>query len=139
MMIDELPMKFSNVTISFNQRQYLEEALNSVLQQDYPAIEYIVVDPGSSDGSRELIETYASRLERVIFEPDRGAADGLNKGFAHASGEIFGFLNSDDVLLPGALRSVSVAFEQNPDCDIVMGNGFTIEGRGKRIRRIRAA
>jgi glycosyltransferase involved in cell wall biosynthesis len=132
-------MKFSLVTISFNQRQYLAEALNSVLTQDYPAIEYIVVDPGSTDGSRELIETFAGQLGRVIFEPDQGAAEGLNKGFEHASGEVFGFLNSDDVLLPGALRSVSQAFEQSPDCDIVMGNGFTIDARGKRIRRIRAA
>jgi glycosyltransferase involved in cell wall biosynthesis len=132
-------MKFSLVTISFNQRQYLEEALTSVLSQDYPAIEYIVVDPGSTDGSRALIESYRSRLAGVVFEPDKGAAEGLNKGFHEATGDIFGFLNSDDVLLPGALRSVAQAFAQNPDCDIVMGNGFTIDQRGKRIRRIRAA
>ena len=132
-------MKFSVVTISFNQRQYLEEALRSVLTQDYPAIEYIVVDPGSTDGSRELIESQANQLARVVFEPDQGAADGLNKGFQHASGDIFGFLNSDDALLPGAMRSVAQAFAQNADCDIVMGNGFTIDARGKRIRRIRAA
>jgi glycosyltransferase involved in cell wall biosynthesis len=135
----ELPMKFSVVTISFNQRQYLEEALRSVLTQDYPAIEYIVVDPGSTDGSRELIESFSSQLERVIFEPDKGAADGLNNGFQHASGDIFGFLNSDDVLLPGAMRSVAQAFAQDSDCDIVMGNGFIIDAQGKRIRRIRAA
>jgi glycosyltransferase involved in cell wall biosynthesis len=132
-------MKFSIVTISFNQRQYLEEALNSVLTQDYPAIEYIVVDPGSTDGSRELIAGFASRLAGMVFEPDQGAADGLNKGFQHASGDIFGFLNSDDVLLPGAMRSVSQVFEQNPDCDIVMGNGFIVDADGRRIRRIRAA
>jgi glycosyltransferase involved in cell wall biosynthesis len=135
----ELPMKFSVVTISFNQRQYLEEALCSVLKQNYPEIEYIVVDPGSTDGSRELIESFANRLARVVFEPDQGAADGLNKGFQHASGDILGFLNSDDVLLPGAMRSVGQAFAQNPDYDIVMGNGFIIDGQGKRIRRIRAA
>lgn len=135
----ELPMKFSVVTISFNQRQYLEEALDSVLAQDYPAIEYIVVDPGSTDGSRELIQAFSSRLTRVIFEPDQGAADGLNKGFQYASGDIFGFLNSDDVLLPGAMKSVARVFEQNSDCDIVMGNGFTVDAHGKRIRRIRAA
>jgi glycosyltransferase involved in cell wall biosynthesis len=135
----EFPMKFSVVTISFNQRQYLEEALRSVLTQDYPAIEYIVVDPGSTDGSRELIESFASQLERVVFEPDKGAADGLNNGFQHASGDIFGFLNSDDVLLPGALRSVAQAFAQDSDCNIVMGNGFIIDAQGKRIRRIRAA
>jgi glycosyltransferase involved in cell wall biosynthesis len=132
-------MKFSVVTISFNQRQYLEQALNSVVAQDYPALEYIVVDPGSTDGSRELIQAFAGRLARVIFEPDQGAADGLNKGFQHASGDIFGFLNSDDVLLPGAITSVGQLFERNPDCDIVMGNGFTIDAQGKRIRSIRAA
>ena len=132
-------MTFSVVTISFNQRQYLEEALTSVLRQDYPAIEYIVVDPGSTDGSRELIESFRSQLAGVVFEPDQGAADGLNKGFQHASGEIFGFLNSDDVLLPGAMRGVSQAFEQNPDCDVVMGNGFVVDANCRRIRRIRAA
>ncbi len=132
-------MKFSVVTVSFNQRQYLEEALTSVLAQDYPAIEYIVVDPGSTDGSRELIESFRDRLASMVFEADQGAADGLNKGFQRASGDIFGFLNSDDVLLPGAMKTVSRAFEQNPDCDIVMGNGFIVDAMGKRIRRIRAA
>ena len=76
-------MTFSVVTISFNQRQYLEEALHSVLAQDYPAIEYIVVDPGSTDGSRELIAGFASRLARIVFEPDQGAADGLNLSLIH--------------------------------------------------------
>jgi glycosyltransferase involved in cell wall biosynthesis len=132
-------MKFSIVTISFNQRQYLEEALHSVLEQDYPGIEYIVVDPGSTDGSRELIESQRDRLAQVIFEPDRGAAEGLNKGFAQASGDVFAFLNSDDVLLPGAVRTVAQAFAQSPECDIVMGNGYTIDSSGERIRRIRAA
>src|ERR1700744_4255154 len=106
---NESPLKFSVVTISFNQRQYLEEALRSVLTQEYPAIEYILVDPGSTDGSRELIEGFAGELDRVVFEPDQAAADGLNNGFQHASGDIFGFLNSDDVLLPGAMRSVADA------------------------------
>ncbi len=132
-------MKFSIVTISFNQRQYLEEAITSVLTQDYPAQEHIVVDPGSQDGSRELIMGFADRIAKVIFEPDQGAADGLNKGFKHASGEIFGFLNSDDVLLPGAMKRVAEVFSEHPDCDIVMGNGFTVDAKGNRLRRIRAA
>ena len=131
-------MKFSIVTISFNQRQYLKEAMASVLDQDHSEIEYIVVDPGSTDGSRELITRYASRLSHTIFESDEGAADGLNKGFARATGDIFCFLNSDDVLLPGAMKCVARVFEQHPDCDIVMGNGFTIDAQGQRIRRIRA-
>ncbi len=132
-------MKFSIVTISFNQRQYLEEAITSVLTQDYPAFEHIVVDPGSTDGSRELVTSFAGRIAKVIFEPDQGAADGLNKGFQHASGDIFGFLNSDDVLLPGAMQSVAEAFSAHPDCGIVMGNGFTVDAKGNRLRRIRAA
>jgi glycosyltransferase involved in cell wall biosynthesis len=132
-------MKFSLVTISFNQCDYLEEAMTSILNQDFPAIEYIVVDPGSTDGSRELIERYRERLAHVVFESDQGAADGLNKGFRHATGEIFGFLNSDDALLPGALKAVAQVFRENPDCDIVMGNGFVVDAQGKHIRRIRAA
>ena len=132
-------MKFSVVTISFNQRQYLEEALQSVLTQSQAAVEYIVVDPGSTDGSRELIEQYRNQLAAVVFEADQGAAEGLNKGFARASGDIFAFLNSDDVLLPGALDRVSQAFARHPECAIVMGNGFTVDAAGKRIRRIRAA
>ena len=126
-------MKFSVVTVSFNQRQYLEEALTSVLGQDYPSVEYIVVDPGSTDGSRELIASFHDRLASVIFEADQGAADGLNKGFERASGDIFGFLNSDDALLPGAMKTVKRAFEQNPDCDIVMGNGFIVDAQGKLL------
>ena len=132
-------MKFSLVTISYNQGRYLEEALNSVLTQDYPEIEYIVVDPGSTDGSRELIERYSGRLTHILFEPDRGAADGLNKGFRRATGEIFGFLNSDDMLLPGAILEVSRIFQEQSDCDIVMGNGFMVNAQGRRIRSIRAA
>jgi glycosyltransferase involved in cell wall biosynthesis len=132
-------MKFSLVTISFNQCDYLEEAITSIVKQDYPAIEYIVVDPGSTDGSRELIDRYRPQLAHVVFESDKGAADGLNKGFRHASGDIFGFLNSDDALLPGALQGVSQAFRESPECDIVMGNGFVVDAQGKRIRRIRAA
>lgn len=132
-------MKFSVVTISFNQREYLQEALDSVLQQDHPEIEYIVVDPGSTDGSRELIQQYADRLAHVVFEPDRGAADGLNKGFRRANGEIFGFLNSDDVLLPRAISSVNNFFHQNPDCGVALGNGFIVDARGNRIRHIRSA
>ena len=108
-------MKFSIVTVSFNQRQYLEEALASVLGQDYPAIEYIVVDPGSTDGSRELIESFRDRLASMIFEPDQGAADGLNKGFQQASGDIFAFLNSDDVLLPGAMKSGKPGVRAEPE------------------------
>ena len=127
-------MKISIVTLSFNQRAYLKDAIDSVLSQGYPDLEYIIVDPGSTDGSRELIQNYGSRIAHTIFEPDRGAADGLNKGFARATGEVFGFLNADDVLFPGSLDHVARFFKAHPDCDMAMGNGYKIDGRGQRTR-----
>jgi glycosyltransferase involved in cell wall biosynthesis len=131
-------MKISIVTVSFNQRQFLKEALDSVLDQGYVDLEYIVVDPGSTDGSRELIQSYAGRISHVIMEPDRGAADGLNKGFECATGDVCGFLNSDDLLMPGSLQKVAEFFELHPDCDIAMGNGHKIDGDGNCLEVIKA-
>jgi glycosyltransferase involved in cell wall biosynthesis len=128
----------SIVTVSFNQRAYLQEAIESVVGQNYPSLEYIVVDPGSTDGSRELIEEYKDRIARVIFEKDRSAADGLNKGFSFATGDVFGFLNSDDILLPGSLLRVADFFRQHPECDMAFGNGYTLDGKGRKIRHIKA-
>lgn len=129
-------VKISIVTLSFNQYAYLKEAMDSVLSQGYPDLEYIVVDPGSTDGSRELIRSYGERISHTIFEPDRGAADGLNKGFALAAGDILGFLNADDLLYPGALNNVAQFFSENVECDIVMGGGYLIDGNGRRLRHI---
>jgi glycosyltransferase involved in cell wall biosynthesis len=131
-------MKISLVTISFNQAPYLEQALRSVLDQDYPNLEYIVVDPGSTDGSREIIERYRDRIAQVIFEPDKGPADGLNKGFAAASGTIFGYLNSDDLLLPGVLSRVAHAFREYPESDLIYGHGYWIDRAGRVLRRFRS-
>jgi glycosyltransferase involved in cell wall biosynthesis len=125
--------KVSIVTISFNQAAFLERAIRSVLEQDYPDLEYIVVDPGSSDRSRDIIERFRSQISRVIYEPDQGAADGLNKGFAHATGEIFGFLNSDDVLLPGAVASAS-AFLASHDVDVVSAHATVIDAQDRHLR-----
>ncbi len=127
-------MKISIVTLSFNQRAYLKEAIDSVLSQSYPELEYIVVDPGSTDGSRELIKSYGNRIAHIIFEPDRGAADGLNKGFARATGDVFGFLNADDILFPGSLKHVAEFFRTRPDCDMAMGDGYKIDEQGRRTR-----
>ena len=131
-------MRISIVTLSFNQRAYLLEAMDSVLSQGYSDLEYIIVDPGSTDGSRELIESYSDRLAQIIFEPDRGAADGLNKGFSRATGEVFGFLNADDVLFPGSLQLVADFFEKHPECDLALGDGYKIDGAGRRGRHYRA-
>lgn len=129
-------MKISIITISYNQARYLEEAICSVVEQDYPNVEYIVVDPGSTDGSRDIIERYRDRIDKIIFEPDNGPADGLNKGFAQATGDIFGFLNSDDVLLPGALSEVAKTFSLFSLTDVISGHGIVVDANGKEIRRI---
>ncbi len=126
--------RISIVTVSFNQAKFLEEAILSVITQDYPDVEYIVVDPGSTDGSRDLIERYRPRISKVILEPDCGAADGLNRGFAEATGDVFGFINADDFLLPGALRHVAEFFDSNPKCGILMGNGYIVDA-DRRVRR----
>lgn len=128
-------MKVSLVTLSFNQGRFLEEAIQSVLDQDHPDLEYIVVDPGSTDGSHRIISAYEGRIASVIRRPDTGPAQGLNNGFAAASGEIFGFLNADDVLLPGAIRTMAHAFRQNEHVDVLAGHGWIIDESGKIVRK----
>ena len=132
-------MRISIVTLSYNQGAFLREAIDSVLQQGHPDLEYIVVDPGSKDGSRELIESYGDAISHRVFEPDRGAADGLNKGFARATGEVFAFLNADDFLLPGALRRIHEFFQSHPQCDLAMGNGYIVDVHGRNLRHVTAS
>lgn len=128
-------MKISIVTISYNQVEYLKQCIESVLNQDSADVEYIVVDPGSTDGSRELIDSYGDRIIR-IYEKDKGPADGLNKGFASATGDVFGFVNSDDYLLPHALKYVAEYFADSSNESIVSGNGF-IEYPGNKLKHVR--
>lgn len=116
-------MKISIVTISFNQKKYLHQCIESILTQTGCELEYIVVDPGSTDGSRELIESYGDQIIKV-FEPDDGPADGLIKGFRRATGEIFGFINSDDYLLPNALEPVATFFDKQGLQCFVTGQGY---------------
>ena len=127
-------MAISIVTISFNQAQFLEQAIHSVLDQDFKDVEYIVVDPGSTDGSREIIRKYHSQITTVILDPDKGPADGLNNGFARAGGEILGFLNSDDLLLPGALATATRYLASHPQVDVASGHAFVIDETGRRLR-----
>lgn len=114
--------RVSIVTPSYNQAHFLEETIRSVLSQDYPDIEYIVIDGGSSDGSVEVIKKYESGISYWTSEKDRGQADAINKGFARATGEFVGWLNSDDCLSPGAIRKVVEAFIMNPDVEFVYGD-----------------
>jgi glycosyltransferase involved in cell wall biosynthesis len=130
--------RVSIVTISFNQAAFLERALRSVVEQDYPDVEYIVVDPGSTDGSREIIERYRTRISRVIFEPDTGPANGLNKGFSLATGEIFGYINADDAYLPGAITKAVSAFQARPPADVIYGHSYIVDRSGRVVRRSRS-
>jgi glycosyltransferase involved in cell wall biosynthesis len=114
-------MRISIITPSFQQAPYLDECLRSVATQDHPDVEHIVVDGGSTDGSVAIIERHAARLAWWCSEKDAGQSDALNKGLQHATGDIFGWLNSDDLLLPGALREVAAVFANDPNVVVVTG------------------
>jgi GT2 family glycosyltransferase len=121
--------RISVVTISYNQAAFLEATLRSVLEQDYPNLEYIVIDGGSNDGSQEILERYRSQISTLIIEPDKGQSDALCKGFALATGDILTWLCSDDLLEPGALRHVADAFTRF-DVDIIAGGCRVIDTAG---------
>jgi glycosyltransferase involved in cell wall biosynthesis len=132
--MSELP-KVSIVTPSYNQAEFLEETMLSVLSQDYPNIEYLVIDGGSNDGSVEIIRRYTDRLAYWVSEPDRGQAHALQKGFAGASGEIIAFLNSDDVYLPGAVDTAVEALQADPGLAVVHGDSIYVDAAGEEIGR----
>lgn len=129
----------SIITPSFNQAAFLEETIRSVLEQDYPNIEYIIMDGGSKDGSLEIIQKHAGRLAAWESKPDRGQTDAINQGFGKASGEIFAWLNSDDILLPGAVSAAVKALQANPQAGMVYGNALLINAEGKKIGDFPAA
>lgn len=119
--------RISIITPSFNQASYLEQTIRSVLEQDYADIEYMVVDGGSTDGSLEIIQRYAGRLDWWVSEPDLGQADAINKGLARASGEIIAWLNSDDLYQPGTLAKVAAVFKAHPQVGLVYGDVLSID------------
>ena len=128
----------SIITPSYNQAAYLELSLRSVLEQDYPRIEYLVVDGGSNDGSREIIQRWADRLAWWVSEKDSGQAEAINKGFARARGEIVAWLNSDDLYLPGAVSAAVRALEQHPQAGLVFSDVLSINAAGETINVMRA-
>lgn len=117
----------SIVTPSFNQGQFLEETINSILDQKYPHLEYIIIDGGSTDHSVEIIKKYCSHIKYWVSEKDSGQAQAINKGLQHCTGEIFNWLNSDDYLQPGALQKIADGFN-DPAISLVAGkvNNFSI-------------
>jgi glycosyltransferase involved in cell wall biosynthesis len=132
-------MLVSIVTPSFNQARYLEATIRSVLEQDYAEIEYIIVDGGSTDGSVEIIQKYADRLAWWVSEKDKGQTEAINKGFAHAHGEVLAWLNSDDTFQPGALRAAVEALRAHPEAALVYGEANYIDEAGRVIGRFPAA
>jgi glycosyltransferase involved in cell wall biosynthesis len=126
------------VTPSFNQAPFLERTLRSVLDQDHPDLEYIVVDGGSTDGSPEIIRRYADRLAWWVSEPDRGQTDAINKGFARATGAILAWLNSDDTYEPGAVRDAAAYLDSHPAVGMVYGDADFIDADGRVIGRFNA-
>ena len=132
-------MLVSIVTPSFNQAPYLEDTIRSVLEQDYPNLEYIIVDGGSTDGSVDIIRRYVDRLAWWVSEADKGQTDALNKGFARARGEILAWLNSDDTYQPGAVAEAAAFLQSRPEVGLVYGDANFIDENGKLIGRFPAA
>jgi glycosyltransferase involved in cell wall biosynthesis len=130
--------KVSIVTPSFNQGQFLEAAIRSVLEQDYPNIEHLLVDGGSTDNSVEIIQRYADRLGWWVSEHDQGQTDAINKGFARAAGEIFAWLNSDDTYLPGAIVEAVAFLQAHPEAGMVYGDANLIDAQGQTIGKFPA-
>ncbi len=123
--------KISIVTPSYNQGKFIEKTILSVLNQNYTNLEYIIIDGGSTDESVEIIKKYEKKLHYWISEKDSGQSEALNKGFAKAGGEIFGYLNSDDIYLDNTLNFISDFFNNNKKVDIVYGNCLVIDERDK--------
>ena len=116
----------SIITISFNQSKYLERCINSISNQTNESYEHIIVDAGSTDGSREIIRSYQKHFKHIVFEEDQGPADGLNKGFSLAQGDIYCFINSDDMLEPNCIDVVEKYFKLNSNIDIASGHSYII-------------
>ncbi len=130
-------LSFSVITPSFNQFAYLKQTMDSVLSQNIPGMEYVVIDGGSTDGSAELIRSYEDRLSGWVSKKDRGQADAVNKGVSLTSGEVIGWLNSDDLFLPGAARKALTFLAEHPDVDAVYGDVLSIDGDGKLMNVMR--
>jgi glycosyltransferase involved in cell wall biosynthesis len=123
--------KISIITPSFNQGLFLEDTIVSVLDQQYPNLEYIIVDGGSTDNSVSIIKKYESKINYWVSEKDSGQSEAINKGFSRATGEILSWLCSDDLYLPGTLNKVAQLFTANPDTVMIHGRSILFDESGK--------
>jgi glycosyltransferase involved in cell wall biosynthesis len=127
----------SIITPSYNQAAFLEETLHSVIEQNYPSVEYLVVDGGSTDGSVDIIKRHEKAISWWVSQKDKGQAEAINKGFQRAGGEIIGWLNSDDTYQPDVLREVVDVFRSDPTVALVYGDVRAIDETGGVINHIR--
>jgi len=125
--------RISIITPSFNQGQFLEETINSVLSQEYPNLEYIVIDGGSTDNSVDVIKKYKSKINYWISEKDSGQSEAINKGFRRSTGEIISWLCSDDLYVPGTLHKVAAHFANHPDAVMIHGKSVLFDEKGKEM------
>lgn len=120
-------MKVSVITVCYNRKATIEQSIKSVLHQDYPNIEYIIVDGNSSDGTKDIIESYSDQISQYVSEQDNGMYDAINKGLGMATGDIIGLMHSDDVFYDTAVISkIAEVFKNNSDTDAVYGNGIYV-------------
>lgn len=117
-------MKISIITITYNSEATLEETIKSVIAQDYPELEYIIVDGLSQDGTMDIVRRYADNISVVISEKDNGISDAFNKGIRAATGDVIGIINSDDMLMPGALQAVATQMRENTD--VLYGKAYRL-------------
>ncbi len=127
----------SVITPSFNQAQFLEQTITSVIDQDYSSIEYIIVDGNSTDGSQAIIKKYSQRIFWWTSEPDQGQAEAINKGLKHANGKIVAWLNSDDYYLPGAVTRAVAALQTHPLSSFIYGDVLAVDADGHQINKLR--
>ena len=127
------------ITPSLNQARFLEATIQSVLSQDYPRIEYMIVDGGSNDGSVDVIKKHESKLAWWVSEKDKGQTDAINKGFAHAKGEILAWINSDDTYEPGAVSAAVKYLQDHPEVGMVYGDCNFINESGRVIGKFGSA
>ncbi|ANE55597.1 glycosyltransferase family 2 protein [Methylomonas sp. DH-1] len=133
---EQLP-KISVIIPTFNQGNFIEKTIESVISQDYPNFELIIIDGGSTDNTVDIIRKYEQYLTYWVSEPDRGQSHAINKGMAKATGDVLTWLNSDDWYLPGTLCKFSDLFRNNPGAVMVVGSGRIIDSAGNEIHFIK--